>query len=125
MWNGIFGPDWKPTDKYNQKPIFYSIKYEVELPDGVVDEYYHNVLSENLLSQVDKEGRESILMKEISDHNIDKYAIREWKKGLITKKVWKLLFEYKYRTQYCIPLKDLKGSNTVETAKYADTNNLL
>ena len=51
------GPDGKPIGKYNQKPILNSKKYEVELPDGVVDEYYHNILSENLLSQVDKEGR--------------------------------------------------------------------
>ena len=37
-----------------------------------MDQYYHNIISENLLSQVDEEGRESMLMKEISDHNIDK-----------------------------------------------------
>ena len=49
------GPDGKPIGKYNQNPVLDSNKYEVELPDGVVDEYYHNILSENLLSQVDEE----------------------------------------------------------------------
>ena len=48
-------------------------KYEVDLPDGVVDEYYHNILSDNLLSQIDKEGKESILMEEIWDHKIEKF----------------------------------------------------
>ena len=85
------GPDGKPVGKYNQNPILDSRKYEVEILDGVVDEYYHNIISENLLSQVVEEERESILMKEISDHKINKYAIRELKKGLITTKVWNLL----------------------------------
>ena len=51
------GPGGKPIGKYNQNPIFGSRKYKVELPDGVVDEFYHNILSEKLLSQVDKEAR--------------------------------------------------------------------
>ena len=45
--------DGKPIDKYNQNPILDSSKYEVELPDGVVDEYYHNILLDDLLSKVD------------------------------------------------------------------------
>ena len=57
------GPDGKHIGKYNQNLILDSRKYEVELPYGLVDEYYHNILSENLLSQVDEEGRQSILIK--------------------------------------------------------------
>ena len=64
----------------------------MELPDGVVDEYYYNILLENLFSKDDEKGREFMLKKEISDHKIDKYAIRECKKGLIITKVWTLLF---------------------------------
>ena len=55
-------------------------------------------------------------MKEISDHKIKRYAIREWKKGLITKKVWKPPIEWKYVTHDCIPLKDIIEYNPVETA---------
>ena len=44
------GPDGKPIGKYSKKPILESSKYELELPDGVVDEYYHNILLEKLLS---------------------------------------------------------------------------
>ena len=32
------GPDGNTIGKYNQNPILESKKYEVELPDGVVDE---------------------------------------------------------------------------------------
>ena len=64
-------------------------------------------------------------MKEISDHNNDKSAIREWKKGLITIKVWNLLVKWKDGSQDWIPLKDLKESNPAETEEYADADNLL
>ena len=93
------GPDGKPIGKYNQNYILDSKKYEVEIPDGVVDEHYHNILLENLLLQVDEKGIESILMKELSDHKIDKFSIRECNKGLIATKGWNLLVKWKYRTQ--------------------------
>ena len=48
------GTDRKPIGKYNQNPILDSRKHEVELTDGVVGEYYHNILLDNLLSQVEK-----------------------------------------------------------------------
>ena len=64
-------------------------------------------------------------MKEISYHKIDKSAIREWKKGIITTKGWNLLVEWKDGTQDWIPLKDIKESNPVETEEYAGANNLL
>ena len=38
-------PDGKPIDRYNQNPILDSSKYEADLPDEVVYEYYHNILS--------------------------------------------------------------------------------
>ena len=41
-------------------------------------------------------------MKEISDHKIDKSVIREWKKGLIPTKVWKLPVEWKDGIKYWI-----------------------
>ena len=46
-------PDENPIGKYNQNPILDSRKYEVELPDGVVDEEHHIIISKKLLSNVD------------------------------------------------------------------------
>ena len=64
-------------------------------------------------------------MKEILDQNINKSAIREWNKGLITTKESKLLVKCKYVTKYWIPLKDIKEYNPVDTVEYADADNLL
>ena len=50
-------PDGKPIGKYNHNPILDSRRYEVELPNGEVDEYCHNIHSGNLISQFDKEAR--------------------------------------------------------------------
>ena len=51
--------------------------------------------------------------------------IRECKKDPIATKGWKILVKWKYGTQYWIPIKDIKKSNTVETSEYANANNLL
>ena len=51
------GPDGKPIGNYNQNHILDLRKYKVELPYGLVDEYYHNIISENLCLQVDEKGR--------------------------------------------------------------------
>ena len=48
------GTEGKPIGRYTHNTIFNSRKYEVKLPDGLVDEYHHNILLENLLSQVEK-----------------------------------------------------------------------
>ena len=64
-------------------------------------------------------------MKEIVDHKIDKYTIREWKKGIITTKGWNILVEWKYRTQDWITLKNIKEYNLVQIVEYAGANNLL
>ena len=64
-------------------------------------------------------------MKEISDHKINKSAIKEWRKGLITTKILKLLFKWIDGAQYWIPIKDIKESNPADTAEYANANNLL
>ena len=93
-------PDVNPTGKYNQNHILDTRKYEVELMHGVLYE----------------KGRESILIKEISYHNINKYSIRKWKKGPITTKGWTLLVEGNYGTQEWIPLNNITYYNPVDTS---------
>ena len=51
------GPDGKSISKYNQNPILKSRKYEVELPNGLVDKYYHNIILDSLFSQDDEKGK--------------------------------------------------------------------
>jgi hypothetical protein len=50
-------------------------RYEVEMADGTTEEYYANVIAKNLFLQVDSEGNQYVLMKEISDHHKDETAV--------------------------------------------------
>jgi hypothetical protein len=45
------------------------------LSDGTTDEFYANIIAENLFSQVDSEGKQYVLMKEICDHRRDDMAV--------------------------------------------------
>jgi hypothetical protein len=51
------------------------IEYEVQFPDGHVEELTANVIAESMFSQVDDEGHHFQLMKEITDHKSDGRAI--------------------------------------------------
>ena len=57
-------------------PLLDSRKYEVEYADGYVDALTANIIAENLIAQVDKEGcRQMMLSKEIVDHRVMTDAI--------------------------------------------------
>jgi hypothetical protein len=69
------GEDGNPIRKRNANPILDTREYEVEMPDGSVAEYAANVIAENLYSQVDSEGRQFLILSEITDHSKDASAI--------------------------------------------------
>ena len=50
------GHDGTVTGRHDENPILNSIVCDVEFPDGQIKECAADVLSENLLSQVDSEG---------------------------------------------------------------------
>ncbi len=57
-------------------PLLDSRKYEVEYADGYVDALTANIIAENLIAQVDKEGRRQMMLsKEIVDHRVMTDAI--------------------------------------------------
>jgi len=126
--------DGTPIGKRNKNYLLDTRKYEVQLSDGTTQEYFANVIAENMFSQTDSEGRQYLLMKEITDHKTDGTAITQ-ANGLITlrsgrtvkkktTKGWKLLVEWKEGSSDWVPLKDLKESNPVEVAEYAKANGL-
>ena len=126
--------DGNPIGKRHKNFLLDTRKYEVELADGTVEEYYANVIAENLFAQVDTEGRQYMLMKEISDHRKDETAVatsdgwitmqngRQARKR--TTRGWQLLVEWKEGGSDWIPLKDLKESYPVEVAEYAKANRI-
>jgi hypothetical protein len=99
--------------------------YEIEFPDGRIDEYTANVIAENMYAQCDIECRQYNLMEGIIDHRTDGHAVTPAemyikhgrnKKVRKTTKGWHLCVEWKDGTTSWERLSDLKESNPVEVA---------
>ena len=129
------GQDGNPIGIRNPNPLLDTREYVVEFLDGSTAEYGANIIAENLFSQVDSEGNQYLLLKEIVSHRKDSSAI-PISDGFFTSKNgnrvpktttrgWQLLVEWKDNSTDWIPLKDLKESNPVELAEYAVLNKLL
>ena len=58
--------------KSNSNPILDSRIYELEFPDGRVEEYALNSIVESLYTQVDDEGFDTGIMDEIVGHRVDR-----------------------------------------------------
>eukprot|EP00980_Cylindrotheca_fusiformis_P014246 scaffold3766_cov80-Cylindrotheca_fusiformis.AAC.1 len=124
----------RPIGQRHENPMLDTRQYEVELPDGSTDEYFANTIAENIYAQVDSEGREQAIVKEIIDHKSDGNAIPK-SQGFFktssgnmrpkrTTSGWKLCVEWVDGTSDWLPLKDLKESNPVEVAEYAVANKI-
>ena len=114
--------------KYLDNPLFNSVLYDVEFPDGEIKEYRAHIIADNMYSQVDAEGYIQNMMKIILDYNKDASAIDREDMYITTKSVqgriqkttlgWKLLVQWNNGTDKWIPLKFLKGSNPVELSEF-------
>ena len=62
-----------------------SIIYDVEFPDGQVREYSMNIITENMLTQVDLDGYSLTLMEGIIDYHKVESAVLIADKYLVTK----------------------------------------
>ena len=119
----------KPIGNAHHNPLLDSRKYEVEYADGQVEELTANIIAENLIAQVDKEGHRQMMLSEIMDHRILSDAIPKAEGtytnsyGVTRKKLttrgWELLVEWKGGSSDWIALKDLKESYPVELSHYA------
>ena len=45
-------------------------QYEVKFLDGEIEVYTANIIAENLISQVEKEGHFQVMIDEIVDHRV-------------------------------------------------------
>ena len=112
-----------PIGMRNSNPMMDTREYEVTFPDGSVNSYSANTIAENIYSQVDQEGRNFSLLSEIIDHEED----LNMTKGDLprhTTREWRLLVAWKDGTTSYIPLREMKNSFPVETAKYAVSNKI-
>ena len=78
-------PDGRAIGTYDDNPMLNSCIYEVEFPDGQVQEYGANLIAESMLAQVNSEGFSSSMMKGIIDYKKDDDALTMDQKYLITK----------------------------------------
>jgi len=73
-----------PIGIANRNPILDSPQYEVEFPDGITEGYCANTIAKNLYSQIDSEGRQFMILKEITNNRSDVTTILNEDGDLIT-----------------------------------------
>jgi len=121
--------DGNPIGQYHPNPILDTTVHEVEFPDGTIQEYAANVLADALYSQVDPDGNRWLLLKEIIDHEKDNTApTRDQLRAIgqrFTTKGWSLCCKWKDGSTSWERLRNLKESNPIEVAEYAESHDLL
>jgi hypothetical protein len=107
----------------------------VKFPDGEQKDIAYNMLAGHLYSQVDKDGNQYRLFKEIINHRkkelavekSDQYRIDKWSGRSENKKTttgWDLEVKWKDGSTSWFPLKELKETNAVEVAMYTVENQI-
>ena len=120
----------KPIGTSNENPILDSRIYELEFPDGRIEEYSVNVIAENLLNMADDDGWDTGLLDDIIDFRKDdsiavtkENGFTEISNGdqvpVITTKGWDVQVRWKDKSTNWIPLSEIKESNPVEVAEAA------
>jgi hypothetical protein len=81
--------DGNPVGTAHPNPLLLDSRmYEIEYNDGHVEELTANVIAENLISQVDEEGRHQMMLDYIMDHRTTHEAIPR-SEGTYTNALWR------------------------------------
>lgn len=120
--------------KHNN-PRLDSRIFTVRFPDGEEKDISYNLLAEYLFSQVDSEGNQYRLFREIINHRKTKSALDKADQYRIasngrrymkhTTAGWDFEIEWKDGSTSWISLKELKETNAVEVAQYVKENRLI
>ena len=116
----------------HNNPMLDTRQYDVELEDGTSDRIFANKIAANIYSQVDDEGREVMMFREIIDHSWDDDAVTNdsdngngrHKPSSKSTKGWWVNVEMADDSTHWVPLRDVKESNPVEMAEYAVANGI-
>ena len=119
-----------PIGEANPNPILDTRVYELQFPDGRIEEYAVNAIADNLLNQADGDGWDTGLLEEIigsrKDENVaipkDKGFFENangTKKPVITTKGWDIQVRWRDQSSNWIPLAEIKESNPIEVAEFA------
>ena len=101
-------------------PLTDTREYEVEFIDGRIEVLIANVIAENLLAQIDEEGRRFLLIDQIEDFQRDESALTGndasyktssgMKRRKRTTRGWKFYVRWKDGSADWTTMKDLKDS---------------
>ena len=127
--------DGNTVGTYDKNPMLNSILYDVEFPDGAIQQYAANTIAQNLYSSVDEDGYSTSQVDTILDHAKDSTAVAKQDKYVVTKSGqhrlrkttvgWKFLVRFKDGSTQWIKLKTLKETNPIQIADYAKANDLI
>ena len=109
--------------------------YELEFPDGRVEEYAVNVILENMVDQVKSNDWDVSLFDEIVCATKDEKTVIKKGEGaftmvdgiktpIITNKGWNIQIKWKDGSVSWHPMSIVKSSNPIELAEYAVNNKL-
>ena len=128
------GVTGQPIGRSHTNPLFDTREYVVEFTDGSTENYFANVIAENMYAQVDDEGRQYQLLDDIADHRSDGTALRIEDGFTVsqngnrvpkqTTRGWSLLVNWKDGSSDWVKLNDLKDSYPVQIAEYAVANRI-
>ena len=122
------------VDIVNKNLFLDKSKYEVDYLDGYIEKMTTDKISENILSQIDSQGNQLLLLKNIGNHRKYAYAINRAeqfmtiKSGNVQEKKtmrgYTLQVERMGRSSEWVTLVDFKHSNPVELSEYVVSNQL-
>ena len=64
-----------PIGRAHNNPLLDTREYEVELEYGKTDRYFSNAIAENMHSQLDSKGHQTLVMSDIIYHQKDGSAV--------------------------------------------------
>ena len=79
---GLYGEEF---GRAHTNPLFDTREYVVEFTDGTEENYFANVIAENMFAQIDSEGRQFLLLKEITDHRHNELAVKADNEFLVSR----------------------------------------
>jgi len=123
-----------PIGVAHSNPIFDTRLYQVQFPEGHVEEYSANIIAQNIYSQLDSEGYRYTMMEEITDFKKNDRAVPPEERYVIgpngnihkhrTTKGWYLCVMWKDGSTSWEPLKNMKESFPVQVAEFAVSQGL-
>ncbi|GFH48974.1 pol protein [Chaetoceros tenuissimus] len=119
-----------PVGEANENPILDTRVYELEFPDGRIEEYAVNMIAENLFEQADEDGWDSGIIEEFLDiRKDDSIAVPKEQgtycnsagieRNVVTTKGWEVQVKWRDKSTSWISLKDAKEGDPLGLAEFA------